>query len=75
MRSVKNGMFVSSNHELREDSREQELIGNFDGFTNFSYMDFDGCCSRKHPFIDNKEFWLNLINGSQISNSSGVDVH
>ena len=59
----------------RRFKRAEELIGNFDGFTNFSYMDFDGCCSRKHPFIDNEEFWLNLINGGQISNSSGVDVH
>ena len=51
MRSVKNGMFVSSNHEAaaaRMDSRE-ELIGNFDGFTNFSAV-----VARQHPFIDNE---------------------
>ena len=48
MRSVKNGMFVSSNHE---DSRE-ELIGNFDGFTNFSYM--ESLTAGQHPFIDNE---------------------
>ena len=51
MRSVKNGMFVSSNHE---DSRE-ELIGNFDGFTNFSYMEsLTAVVARQHPFIDNE---------------------
>ena len=57
MRSVKNGMFVSSNHEaaaVRMDSRE-ELIGNFDGFTNFSYMEsLTAVVARQHPFIDNE---------------------